>query len=75
MFRSTGSNCFSLTSIYTVDRLPVRRYLPELINLVLHGKINPGKVFDLALSLESGSRGLSSHGRAPRNQDSSAPEW
>jgi len=24
---------------------PVRRYLPELIKLVLNGKINPGKVF------------------------------
>lgn len=27
---------------------PVRRYLPDLINLVLEGKINPGKVFDVA---------------------------
>jgi len=25
---------------------PVRRFLPELIDLVLKGKINPGKVFD-----------------------------
>jgi len=31
---------------------PVRRYLPELIDLVLNGKINPGKVFDLVLPLE-----------------------
>ena len=31
---------------------PVRRYLPELINLVLDGKINPGKVFDLVLPLD-----------------------
>lgn len=31
---------------------PVRRYLPELIELVLRGKINPGKVFDLTLPLE-----------------------
>jgi len=30
---------------------PVRRYLPDLINLVLNGKINPGKVFDLRLPL------------------------
>jgi len=30
---------------------PVRRYLPKLIELVLHGKINPGKVFDLTLPL------------------------
>src|SRR5918993_5363237 len=30
---------------------PVRRYLPHLMNLVLDGKINPGKVFDLELPL------------------------
>lgn len=30
---------------------PVRRYLPNLIELVLTGKINPGKVFDLTLPL------------------------
>jgi threonine dehydrogenase-like Zn-dependent dehydrogenase len=31
---------------------PVRRYLPELIELVWSGKINPGKVFDLTLPLD-----------------------
>lgn len=30
---------------------PVRRYLPDLIRLVLDGAINPGKVFDLELPL------------------------
>jgi threonine dehydrogenase-like Zn-dependent dehydrogenase len=35
----------------------VRRYLPELINLVLSGKINPGKVFDLTLPLEQVAEG------------------
>ena len=30
---------------------PVRKYLPKLIELVLNGKINPGKVFDLTLPL------------------------
>ena len=30
---------------------PVRRYLPRLIELVLNGKIKPGKVFDLTLPL------------------------
>jgi threonine dehydrogenase-like Zn-dependent dehydrogenase len=30
---------------------PVRRFLPELIDLVWNKKINPGKVFDLALPL------------------------
>ena len=32
----------------------VRRYLPELIHLVLNGKINPGKVFDLTLAPRAG---------------------
>jgi threonine dehydrogenase-like Zn-dependent dehydrogenase len=36
---------------------PVRRYLPELINLVLNGKINPGKVFDLSLPLSQVAEG------------------
>ena len=31
---------------------PVRRYLPELIKLVWDKKINPGKVFDLTLTLD-----------------------
>jgi threonine dehydrogenase-like Zn-dependent dehydrogenase len=36
---------------------PVRRYLPELIDLVLNRKINPGKVFDLVLPLEQVAEG------------------
>jgi threonine dehydrogenase-like Zn-dependent dehydrogenase len=36
---------------------PVRRYLPELIKLVLNGKINPGKVFDLTLPLNQVAEG------------------
>lgn len=36
---------------------PVRRYLPDLIDLVLKGKINPGKVFDLALPLDQVAEG------------------
>jgi threonine dehydrogenase-like Zn-dependent dehydrogenase len=36
---------------------PVRRYLPELIDLVWRGKINPGKVFDLTLPLEQVAEG------------------
>ena len=31
---------------------PVRRYLPQLIDLVLSDRIDPGKVFDLTLPLE-----------------------
>jgi threonine dehydrogenase-like Zn-dependent dehydrogenase len=36
---------------------PVRRFLPELIKLVLDGKINPGKVFDLTLPLNQVAEG------------------
>jgi threonine dehydrogenase-like Zn-dependent dehydrogenase len=36
---------------------PVRRFLPELINLVWKGQINPGKVFDLTLPLEKVAEG------------------
>ncbi len=31
---------------------PVRRFLPQLIDLVFDGRINPGKVFDLTLPLD-----------------------
>jgi threonine dehydrogenase-like Zn-dependent dehydrogenase len=36
---------------------PVRRYLPDLINLVLNGKIDPGRVFDQTLPLEQVAEG------------------
>jgi threonine dehydrogenase-like Zn-dependent dehydrogenase len=36
---------------------PVRRFLPELIQLVLDRKIDPGKVFDLTLPLDEAAQG------------------
>ncbi|WP_141621437.1 zinc-dependent alcohol dehydrogenase family protein [Myxococcus sp. AB036A] len=36
---------------------PVRRFLPELIQLIWDRKINPGKVFDLTLPLAEASEG------------------
>ncbi|WP_063045204.1 zinc-dependent alcohol dehydrogenase family protein [Nocardia pseudovaccinii] len=36
---------------------PVRGYLPDLIDRVLDGRINPGKVFDLTLPLEQVAEG------------------
>lgn len=36
---------------------PVRRYLPDLINLVWERQISPGKVFDLELPLEQVAEG------------------
>ncbi|RCG26864.1 IMP dehydrogenase [Sphaerisporangium album] len=36
---------------------PVRRYLPDLIDRVLTGRIDPGKVFDLTLHLDQVAEG------------------
>jgi threonine dehydrogenase-like Zn-dependent dehydrogenase len=36
---------------------PVRKYLPRLIDLVLNGTIDPGRVFDLELPLEQVAEG------------------
>jgi threonine dehydrogenase-like Zn-dependent dehydrogenase len=36
---------------------PVRRFLPELIELIWNRKINPGKVFDLTLPLDQVAEG------------------
>ena len=36
---------------------PVRRFLPDLIRLILNDQINPGKVFDLTLPLEQAADG------------------
>ncbi|MER7183373.1 zinc-dependent alcohol dehydrogenase family protein [Streptomyces hyaluromycini] len=36
---------------------PVRRFLPDLIERVLGGRIEPGKVFDLALPLDEAAEG------------------
>ena len=36
---------------------PVRRFLPELIDLIWNRQIDPGKVFDLELPLEEAAEG------------------
>ena len=36
---------------------PVRRYPPELIDLVLQDRMSPGKVFDLTLPLDQVAKG------------------
>jgi len=36
---------------------PVRRYLPALVDMVLKGRMNPGKVFDLTLPLDQVAEG------------------
>jgi threonine dehydrogenase-like Zn-dependent dehydrogenase len=36
---------------------PVRRFLPDLIDLTLRGEIDPGRVFDLDLPLDDVAEG------------------
>lgn len=36
---------------------PVRRFLPELIELIINGQIDPGEVFDLTFPLEQAAEG------------------
>jgi threonine dehydrogenase-like Zn-dependent dehydrogenase len=36
---------------------PVRRFLPELVDLIWERKIDPGKVFDLTLPLDQAAEG------------------
>ena len=36
---------------------PVRRFLPELIDLIMTDRINPGEVFDLTLPLDRAAEG------------------
>ena len=52
---------------------PVRRFLPELIELIWDREIDPGKVFDLDPAAGPGRRGLPRDGRAPRHQDPAPP--
>ena len=52
---------------------PVRRFLPELVQLIWDRTIEPGKVFDLTLPLEQSRRGLPGHGPAHRHQGPAHP--
>ena len=36
---------------------PVRRFLPDLVDLIMHDRIDPGTVFDLALPIEQAAEG------------------
>ena len=36
---------------------PVRAYVPDLVDRVLAGRINPGRVFDLTLPLDQAAEG------------------
>jgi threonine dehydrogenase-like Zn-dependent dehydrogenase len=36
---------------------PVRRFLPELVDLIWNRQVDPGKVFDLSLPLKQAAEG------------------
>ena len=52
---------------------PVRRFLPELIDLIWNRQIDPGKVFDLSAAARGGRRRLPRDGPARRDQGAAAP--
>ncbi|WP_197380632.1 zinc-dependent alcohol dehydrogenase family protein [Mycolicibacterium mengxianglii] len=52
-----GEELFRATVHLHGGPAPVRRFLPELIDLIWTGKINPGKVFDLTLPLDAAADG------------------
>src|SRR6266550_1048455 len=55
----SGEKLFNTHVHFHGGPAPVRRFLPELIDLVWKGKINPGKVFDLTLPLDKVAEGYS----------------
>jgi threonine dehydrogenase-like Zn-dependent dehydrogenase len=58
---STGRSSSSPTSACAAAAT-VRRYLPDLIERVLTGRIDPGKVFDLTLPLDQVAEGYRAMG-------------
>jgi threonine dehydrogenase-like Zn-dependent dehydrogenase len=53
----SGQELFSSAVHLHGGPAPVRRFLPHLIDLILSGTIDPGKVFDLALPLDQVAEG------------------
>jgi threonine dehydrogenase-like Zn-dependent dehydrogenase len=52
-----GNELFSAEVHLLGGPAPVRRYLPELIDLICSREIEPGKVFDLTLPLDEAAEG------------------
>ncbi|CCV16527.1 zinc-dependent alcohol dehydrogenase family protein [Mesorhizobium sp. STM 4661] len=52
-----GANLFFAQKNLLGGPAPVRKYLPQLLDLVMTRKINPGKVFDLEIPLEDVAEG------------------
>jgi len=45
---------------------PVCRYIPELLDDVLTGRINPGRVFDFEVSLDNVTASIPARSSSPR---------
>ena len=52
-----GRDLFNATVSLLGGPAPVRRFLPELIDLIMADEIDPGAVFDLELPLEEAAEG------------------
>lgn len=52
-----GAELFSTMVHLHGGPAPVRRFLPELIELIVDGTVDPGKVFDLTLPLDEAAAG------------------
>ena len=53
---------------------PVRRFLPELVDLIWNRQIHPGKVFDLTLPLDQVAEGNPPWTSAARSRCCCAPD-
>ncbi|OJF09958.1 zinc-binding dehydrogenase [Couchioplanes caeruleus subsp. caeruleus] len=51
---------------------PVRRFLPDLLERIRNGQINPGRVFDLELPLDRAAEGYRAI-RTPGDQGAAPP--
>jgi hypothetical protein len=49
--------CLRLGPVVVLEPAPVRRFPPELIDLIWNRQIDPGKVFDLTLPLDETAEG------------------
>lgn len=49
--------CFLRNITITGGLTPARRYLPELLSLVVEGRMDPGPVFDMTVTLDEAERG------------------
>ncbi len=54
---STSASLFFAEAHLHGGPAPVRRFLPELVDLIWNRTINPGKVFDLTLPLHQVAEG------------------